>query len=118
MTNITLWMMQGMLALIFTAASLAKLSQPLEKIEQKIKLPPGIRPQHVRLLGLAELIGVLGLILPRATGIFPFLTPIASLCLAVIMIGAIYVNIRTKQSFALSAVTFFLCIMVTWGRWL
>lgn len=110
--------MQGTLGLIFTAASLAKLSQPLEKIEQKIKLPPGIRLQHVRLLGLAELIGVLGLILPGATGIFPFLTPIASLCLAVLMIGAIYVNILTKQSFVLSAVTFLLCIMVTWGRWL
>jgi uncharacterized membrane protein YphA (DoxX/SURF4 family) len=53
----------------------------------------------VRLLGVAELVGAVGLIVPLATRILPLLSPIAAVCLAVLMVGAISVHVRRKENF-------------------
>jgi hypothetical protein len=58
----------------------------------------------IRLLGVAELAGAVGLIVPLATGILPLLSPIAALCLAILMIGAISVHVRRRENFAPSLV--------------
>ncbi|MDL9977896.1 DoxX family protein [Microbacterium sp. ASV49] len=54
----------------------------------------------IRLLGVAELAGAVGLIVPMATGILPVLTPIAAVCLAAITAGAVTVHVRRKEGFA------------------
>jgi hypothetical protein len=58
----------------------------------------------IRLLGVAELVGAVGLIVPLATRILPLLSPIAAVCLAVLMVGAITVHVRRSESFAPAAV--------------
>jgi len=55
-------------------------------------------PVATRLIGIAEILGALGLILPLLTGIAPILTPIAAVCLAVLMVGATVVHVRRKES--------------------
>lgn len=54
----------------------------------------------IRLLGAAELLGAVGLIVPLATGTLPLLAPTAAVCLAILMIGAISVHVRRKENFA------------------
>ncbi len=72
----------------------------------------------VRLIGVSELLGGLGLILPAATGIAVLLTPIAAACLAFVMVLAAATHIRRKEppGVAVNAVLFLLAAFVAWGR--
>jgi hypothetical protein len=77
------------------------------------------RPSVVRLIAGAELLGVLGLILPAATHIAPILTPIAATALAVTMIGAVVTHVRLRDPINLmapAAVLLVLSAVVAWGR--
>ncbi len=56
-------------------------------------------PVNVKLIGAAEVIGAIGLILPLVTGIAPVLSPIAAVCLALVMVGAVIVHARRSESF-------------------
>jgi hypothetical protein len=82
--NTLLWVVQGMLALLFLFAGGMKLVMPLEAMKGPIELP-GL---FLRFLGVAEVLGAVGLILPVLLGIRPGLTPLAAAGLVVIMIGA------------------------------
>lgn len=99
--NVALWMMQGSLALLFLAAGLPKLLQPRERLEARMRWPRGATSGQVKLLGLAEVLGAAGLVLPRALGIAAYLTPLAAACLFVLMLGAIGTKLRSGESPAL-----------------
>src|ERR671937_2569009 len=79
-----LWIVQGLLALIFLFAGGMKLVLPLEVLTAQMPLP-GL---FVRFIGVAEVLGAIGLILPRLLRIRPGLTPLAAAGLVIIMIGA------------------------------
>jgi hypothetical protein len=82
--NYALWIVQGLLALLFLFAGGMKLVLPLEKLAGPIPLP-GL---FLRFIGVAEVLGALGLILPGLLRIRPGLTPLAAAGLVIIMIGA------------------------------
>lgn len=96
--NIVLWVVQALVALAFLAAGSLKASQPVEKLKKNMNWVAHTPPSIVRLVGIIEVLGALGLILPAATGILPWLTPVAALGLVVTMIGAIVVHIRLKEA--------------------
>jgi hypothetical protein len=79
-----LWIVQGLLALIFLFAGGMKLVLPLEKLTGPMPLP-GL---FVRFIGVAEVLGAIGLILPGVLRIRPGLTPLAAAGLVIIMTGA------------------------------
>src|SRR5207302_4961792 len=79
-----LWVVQGLLALIFMYAGGVKLVLPLEELTKQMPLP-GL---FVRFIGVAEVLGAIGLILPGLLRIRPGLTPLAAAGLVIIMIGA------------------------------
>ena len=79
-----LWIVQGLLALLFLFTGGIKLVLPLEVMTQQTPLPGWF----VRFLGVAEVLGAIGLILPGLVGIRPGLTPLAACGLVVIMVGA------------------------------
>ncbi len=79
-----LWIVQGLLALIFLFTGGIKLVMPLEVLTKQMALP-GV---FVRFLGVAEALGAFGLILPGLLHIRPGLTPLAAGGLVIIMIGA------------------------------
>jgi uncharacterized membrane protein YphA (DoxX/SURF4 family) len=58
----------------------------------------GVSPGLARFLGVAEVLGAIGLIAPRWTGILPWLTPLAGLGLVVVMVGAIVFHLRQQQA--------------------
>ena len=89
--NRALWVIQGVLALLFVFSGGMKLSLPIEAFNGPIHLPGWF----LRFIGTAELLGGLGLVLPGASGIHTELTPIAAAGLVVIMTGATVLSIAT-----------------------
>ena len=79
-----LWIVQGLLALVFLFTGGTKLVLPLEVLRAQSPLPGWF----VRFLGVAEVLGAIGLVLPGLLSIRPGLTPLAAAGLLIIMIGA------------------------------
>jgi hypothetical protein len=82
--GVALWLVQGLLAFIFLFAGGMKLVMPIEALTQQSPLP-GL---FMRFIGVAEVLGAIGLILPELLRIRPGLTPLAASGLVIIMIGA------------------------------
>jgi uncharacterized membrane protein YphA (DoxX/SURF4 family) len=93
--NVTLWIIQIILALAFLVSGIAKAIRPSEKLRAGF---PELQPGVIRLIAVAEILGTLGLILPGATRIAPVLTPVAATGLAIIMIGAVVTHARRHES--------------------
>lgn len=91
--NIALWIVASALALFLLAAGVMKATRPIVEI-RKMPWAATMPANSIRLIGVAEILGALGLILPVATGIAPLLTPIAGFCLAVLMVGATVTHVR------------------------
>jgi uncharacterized membrane protein len=94
--NIALWIVAGALALFVAAAGFMKVSRPIDEI-RKMPWAANYSATNIRLIGAAEILGALGLVLPWATGIATILTPVAALCVAVLMAGATVTHIRIKD---------------------
>jgi hypothetical protein len=82
--NRGLWIVQGLLAALFLVAGGMKLLTPVEALAAMSPFPGAF----IQFIGVCELLGAVGLILPGAVRIRPELTPLAALGLVVIMIGA------------------------------
>lgn len=93
-TNTLLWILQGLLAALFLFAGGMKLVLPVEAMQQGGLALPG---PFLRFIGVAELCGAFGLVLPWALRIHPELTPLAAGGLVLIMVGATVVTILTGQ---------------------
>jgi hypothetical protein len=84
-----LWIIQGLLALLFLFAGGMKLVMPLEELTAQTPLPGWF----VRFIGVAEVLGAIGLILPGLLHIRPGLTALAAAGLVLIMIGAVVLTL-------------------------
>ena len=82
--NRALWVVQGLLAALFLFAGGMKLITPVEALAAMSPFPG----EFIQFIGVCEVLGALGLILPYALRIFPALTPLAAAGLVVIMAGA------------------------------
>jgi DoxX-like protein len=112
--TIALWVVQGLLALLFLFAGGMKLVLPLEQLAGPIAVPGWF----LRFIGVAEVLGGLGLVLPSALRIRPGLTPLAAAGLVVIMIGATALTLSVGLAQALiPLVVGLLAAFVAYGRW-
>ena len=117
--NTTLWIAQGILAAMFAMAGVMKSTQPIEKLMKSgLNWVERVPVSTVRIIGLSELLGAIGLILPLALGILPILTPIAAVGLAVIMILAVVHHLKHKENKAIvfNAFLFALAVFIAYGR--
>ena len=89
--NIALWIVQGLLAAVFLFAGGSKLVLPPQALAGAAPLPMPVL--FLRFIGVCEVSGALGLILPMALKIRPSLTPLAAVGLGVIMIGATFTTV-------------------------
>jgi hypothetical protein len=110
-----LWIVQGLLALIFLFAGGMKLVLPLEALKGPVSLP-GL---FVRFIGVAEVLGALGLLLPGLLHRQPGLTPLAAAGLVIIMIGATVVTLVSGEvaPALIPLVVGLLAVFVAYGRW-
>jgi hypothetical protein len=113
--EITLWILQWLLALLFLFTGGAKLVMPIAEMTKQIALPGAF----LRFIGVAEVLGALGLILPGLLKIQTSLTALAAACLVIIMIGAtvITAQIPPLAGALLPLITGLLLIFVAYGRW-
>jgi uncharacterized membrane protein len=114
--NTALWVAQAFVALVVTSTGTAKLVFPRERLARQMHWATAWPRGRIKLLGLAELAGGAGLILPMATGIAPVLTPIAALCLAVLMAGAIRTHQRLGEGFLPAVVIGVLSVAIAAGQ--
>ncbi len=96
-----IWIVNGLLALAFLGAGGFKLVGTKKGLISAgmgwvTEFPFAV----VKLIGVAEVVGAVGVIVPLATLIVPILSPIAATCLLILMIGAIVVHLRRKESAA------------------
>lgn len=114
--NIVLWVVQVLLALLFLWGGAMKLVLPLEKLAGPVELP-GL---FLRFIGVVEVLGGLGLILPGLLRIRPALTAWAAAGLVILMIGAVGITLAGGGSPAMAlipGVTGLLAAFVAYGRW-
>jgi uncharacterized membrane protein YphA (DoxX/SURF4 family) len=95
--NIVLWVLQGLLGAAFIGAGVMKATQPKEKMPANMTWTQRRSAGTIKFIGVTEVLGGLGLILPWATDIAPVLTPIAAVGLLVIMLLAIGDHVRAKE---------------------
>ncbi|MFG1706532.1 DoxX family protein [Nonomuraea sp. M3C6] len=117
--NLALWIIAGLLALLFLGAGLMKLSQPKAKLAASgMAWTEDFSAGAVKGIGGLELLAAIGLILPAALNIAPVLTPLAATGLVLVMIGAAITHARRKESQPIIAnvVLLALAAVVAWGR--
>src|SRR5207253_3605601 len=113
--NVALWIVQGLLAALFLFAGGAKLVMSADQMAGPVALPVWF----LRFIGVAEVLGALGLILPGLLRIRPVLTPLAAAGLVIIMIGAtVYTLAAGDVAPALiPLVVGLVAAFVAYGRW-
>ena len=113
--GVVLWVIQGLLAAVFLFAGGFKLAVPLAALAKVSPLPA----PFLKFIGVCEVSGAMGLILPGLLRIRTGLTPLAAGGLVIIMLGATVVTVVT-QGPAGAAVPFVVGILaatVAYGRW-
>jgi hypothetical protein len=115
MMTYVLWIIQGLLALLFLFAGGLMLVLPLEELQGPVVVPG----PFMRLIGVAEVLGALGLILPGLLHMLTILTPLAAAGLVLIMIGATVLTLASGEvAMALiPLVVGLLAAFVVYGRW-
>ncbi|MFI8828975.1 DoxX family protein [Streptomyces sp. NPDC053431] len=116
--NVSLWILQALLAALFGLAGIMKATQPKDDLAEKLPWVADVSTMTVRFIGIVEVAAALGLILPAVTGIAPRLTPLAAMGLAVIMILASHTHARRRElpAIAFNVLLLILAVVVAWGR--
>ena len=119
--NTTLWIIQGILAVMFATAGIMKSIRPMDKlVKSGLNWVERMPLFTVRFIGLSEFLGAIGLILPMAVNIYPVLTAISACGLALIMLLAIFHHAKYKEhkSIVFNIVLLAFAIFVACGRFI
>jgi uncharacterized membrane protein YphA (DoxX/SURF4 family) len=116
--ELAVWIIQGILALMFLMAGIMKSTQPKDKLVKSLPWVNDYSLQTVRFIGISELTGAIGIIIPQITGILPILSPIAAVGLVIIMILAASHHFRKNEfkEVAFNAVLLVLSAIVAYYR--
>lgn len=116
--NVSLWVVQGLLAVLFVGTAFWKLLTPLAELAAMIPWAGEVSPTFLRVTALADLLGGGGIVLPSLTRIQPRLTVLAALGCAALQVSAIVFHFsrgeaaNTPFNFVLVG----LALFVFWGR--
>ena len=111
------WVLQGLLALIFLVTGIRKLI----RTDAQTRGVPWMRDTPVlvvRAIGVLEILGAIGVVLPALTGILPWLTPVAAVGIVCLMLGAAWVNYRAQlyRPIVANIVILLLASVLAYGR--
>ena len=116
--NTTLWIIQILLAAFFIMPGFGKISNSKQQhiADGHIKPEASIIP--IRILGVLEWLGCIGIIVPWLTNIAPLLTPITSACFCILMVAGLIIHTLKKEykMFPLLISIFILAAVVTYFR--
>lgn len=116
--NVSLWIAQFLLFAMFAMAGVMKSTQPIASISQTITWAADLPVAMVRFIGISELAGAIGVLLPSLTRVKPALTPLAAAGLAIVMVSAVGFHIVRGEMTMLGMPTLLgaLAAFVAWGR--
>lgn len=96
--TVILWIINIILAVSFVGSGLMKISRAKENlVDSGQEWADNFSENTVKLIGAVEFLGALGLILPMGLDITPVLTPVAAVCLTLVMIGAVITHARRGE---------------------
>src|SRR5215469_3268786 len=115
--NTVVWIIQIVLAGLFLVLGGLKVILPLPALQRIMPLAKRI-PTAMRWIGISEVLGVLGLLLPSLTGIGPWLTVAAALGLTIVLLGALVAHLRDREfsHLGLPGLMLLLALLVVVGR--
>lgn len=117
--NILLWIVQILLALLFLFAGGTKLVIPYDKLMEMGSPNAVVLPAlFIKFIGVVEVLGGLGLVLPGLLRIKKGLTPLAAIGLTIVMVGAVIITIAGDGiKLAITPIiVLLLCVFVAYGR--
>ncbi len=116
--NIGLWIAQGLLAIMFIMAGVMKVTQPIEELAVSLPWVTSSPVSLIRFIGISELLGGLGLLIPGIFRFKPFLTIWAALGLAIIMVlAAIFHASKGEYSAIITNILIMgIALFIAWGR--
>jgi putative oxidoreductase len=116
--NAVLWVAQGLLALAYLPAGGMKASQPVDALGKRMAWVRSTPETLVRVIGVAEVLGAIGIILPLLTNILPWLTVAAAIGLVLVQVFAIIYHVSRGEAarLPLNVVLLLLAILVVIGR--
>jgi uncharacterized membrane protein YphA (DoxX/SURF4 family) len=98
--NVVAWILQIVLAGAFLASGVMKAVRPKPAlVSAGMGYAEDFSDSAIKAIGVIEIVGAVGLILPWILDVAPVLTPIAAVGLALVMAGAVVVHIRRKEQF-------------------
>ena len=114
-----LWIAQVVLAVLFLLFGVTHLMRR-DTMRERVPWMWAVPREALAVIGLLEILAAIGLVLPAMTRIQPWLTPLAALCLAVLMVFAIVFHIRRSEmpNIVLNAILGLLAAFVAWGRYI
>ena len=112
------WVFSIILAVVFLITGVNKAFR-YEKARELFPWVKDVPRPLVQVIGIVEILGALGLILPVATGIYSWLTPVAAVALALLMLLAAVFHAlrREKAESALNVVLLLMLVFVAYVRW-
>jgi uncharacterized membrane protein YphA (DoxX/SURF4 family) len=112
--NIALWITAILLTVAYLAAGAAKTFTPKGKLQANMAWVEDVSAGQVTVIGVLELLGALGVILPLATGIAPVVTAIAAVGLVLVQVAALVVHARRNEpkSYPVNVVLLLLALAV------
>lgn len=116
--NLALWIVQGVLCAAFLAAGVVKVFayERYKETAAKGSKGPPLSKGLTTFIGIVEIAGALGLILPMATRVAPGLTQLAAAGLAIVMILAAIFHLRRHEPMVAPVVLLALSVFVVIGR--
>ncbi len=115
----TIWVFQGILSMIFLLAGIMKISNPKDKLKEKVgDWVDGFSISKIKLIGIIEIFAAIGLILPMALNILPVLTPLAAIGIILDMSVAAMTHLKRKEnrSVLVNLVLLLLAVFIIYGR--
>lgn len=115
---ILIWICQLLGGVMFTLAGIMKSTQPKEKLSAKMPWVNSFSAGSVKMIGILQLLGGIGMIVPWVTGIFPILTPIAAAALGLMMLFAAAYHLSKKEfkEIGINLFLFLIVAVVAYGR--
>lgn len=106
-----LWILTGLLAAAFLTAGSFKLSLGKAVEGKGMAWARHYADASVRLIGAAEVLGALGIVLPAALGVATWLVPVAAVCLAALMVGAVVQHLKEGDGLKGAAPAAVFCVL-------
>lgn len=96
--TIAVWIVSGILAALYLFAGFSKATQKPDKLRANFPYVETVGVPQTRVIGVLEILGAIGLIVPVLTGILPWLSTVAAIGLVLVQVGAIIVHVIRKEA--------------------